>query len=184
MAYIKKDRNSKKARYVRLFEEAMPRLERGEIVFLVMEQSLGMQTLTDERTLRVYWTDWRKAQAFVDPSRSWLASVRLTHLQQEGRYVMQLVRREVVQRLGFGEWEKPLTTVLVTGREASIAQGGTMRLDMPQETARLADERTDRQAKWRNWVMAKQHDPMEHLEAFALAFDSPEAVAYRAQHGD
>lgn len=170
-------KESRRERYIRLFAAAVPRIERGEVVYIGLEAS----TITDAATCRTYWYQFKQAQRFLGDQNDWLDEVRLTFLIQDSRPVMQMVKKSIARRLGYSPFERPANTMLISGSGSSIVEMAPIHVSEEQLAA--VTPKLDSNNAWGSWIAACKHDPMEHLDAFALAFDSAEGVAYRAQHG-
>lgn len=182
MARTYKKKGSKKARYVELFNLAIPRLERGEIVLVALEDGDGEHALVDAQTFRVYWAGWKKAKLFlsINEPLKWLDEVVVSIIQRPNRTLASLYRKGAFERVALGQVEQPHETLMVTGKGASIQAHIPREVSDPQALAVLNSIDSSTQEKWLNWVVREKRDPERHYAMFDVDFDSPEAQAYRA----
>lgn len=182
MPRVYKKKGSKKQRYIELFELAIPRLERFEVVLIGLEDGDNSRVMTDMQTLRFYWSNFKRTKLFLassDPPQ-WLHEVTLTLVQRPHRMYASLYRKGVFEHYLDGTVTTPRECVLLTGRGASLKEYAPRVVTDPAALAFLTDN-TANQEKWIDWISREKRDPMRHLDMYETPFDSPEAVEYRAK---
>lgn len=180
--------NSRKQQLMRALDSILPRLQKGEQVFIPLEKG----TTAEWASIKTYWYTWRKMHLVLNPDAYWLGRVEASLQNLDGQFVFCLTPPPsgglLTARYQAAEKEhmhKLRTYVSPTeGVSAPINQVQAT----PEEIAAI-EARQALAMRWAGWMEAKSRtdlDPTTNVELFDWykePWDSPKAVAFRAGFG-
>lgn len=170
-------KESKRTRYMRLFDAAAERIQRGEVVYIGLESA----SYEDAQTCRTYWYHWKIAQRILATEPAWLEEVQCSLVTKDSRLCIQMVRKSVIRGVFRSLHEAPLNTVLLTGEGSSIVNAAP--IHAPKQDMDAFEQRQEAFTSWYDWIALGKRDLEEHMDVFSIAFDSAEGIAYRARYG-
>lgn len=184
-----KHENSRKRQLLRAFDAVVPRLQRGEQVFIPLE---GRNPAAEWASMKTYWYTWRKLQQVLNPEAYWLGAIEARLQNLGGQYAMLLT--------------PPVPGGVLTARYTAAAQAEVHKLGTyvspvdgtiapiqqsqatPEEIAAL-EAKGALITKWASWMESKSRtdlDPTRDPSLFDWykePWDSERAVEFRAKFG-
>lgn len=178
--------DSKKKRFVRAFEAALPRLQAGEHILLPLDSP----SMSEWETVKTYWYQWRKMQQVFNPQAHWLANIKARMQHLEGQMVMLLVPpgggevRVLSGRTGANTQRLDRLVSAMDGQVQTIHQTQAS----PEQLAEI-EARQALALRWASWMEGKSRTDLDPTRDPALfdwykePWDSARAVAFREQFG-